>query len=70
MAKEQRSWTTLLILSIFFWWLGADRFYMGKPGTAILKILTLGGLGWWAIIDWILVLMNKMKDENGNVAKR
>lgn len=70
MQNEQRSWAPLIFLSLFFWWIGADRFYMGKPGTAILKTITFGGFGMWALYDWFLVFTNTMKDNNGLVTKK
>lgn len=65
---RQRNWVVLLMLSLFFFWIGADRFYMGKSGTAILKVLTFGGFGFWTLYDWFLALTNTMKDDHGNVA--
>jgi TM2 domain-containing membrane protein YozV len=55
-----------ILLSIFFGGLGIDRFYLGYIGLGILKLLTLGGCGIWALIDLILIATNKMKDANGN----
>ena len=43
-------------MSVIFGWLGVDRFMMGKVGTGILKLITLGGLGAWWIIDIILIV--------------
>lgn len=43
------------LLSIFAGFLGADRFYLGLVGTAILKLLTLGGLGTWWLYDIVQV---------------
>lgn len=68
--NSPRSWIVLFILSFMFFWIGADRFYMGKPGSAIAKVLTFGGFGFWTLYDWYLVLTNTMKDEYGNVAKK
>lgn len=52
----------------FAWWLGTvgvDRFYLGKIGTGLLKLITLGGLGIWTLIDIILVLTGTTRDKQG-----
>lgn len=58
--KKQVNWVLVLLMSIFFGWVGVDRFLMGKVGTGILKLLitifTLGLLGWiWWLVDIILI---------------
>lgn len=45
---------------------GAHRFYVGKTGTAIIQLLTLGGLGVWAMIDCILIIVGAFTDGEGN----
>jgi TM2 domain-containing membrane protein YozV len=60
-----RNWTVALLLSVFLGSLGIDRFYMGYIGLGILKLLTVGGCGIWAIIDIILIATNKLKDADG-----
>lgn len=55
-----------LLLSIFLGELGIDRFYLGKIGTGILKLITVGGCGIWYLIDIILIATGKMTDKNGN----
>lgn len=54
------------ILCFMFGVFGAHRFYVGKTGTAIAQILTLGGLGIWAMIDLIMILTGTFTDEDGN----
>ncbi|QKF64323.1 TM2 domain-containing protein [Campylobacter corcagiensis] len=51
-----------LILSILLGGLGIDRFYQGKILLGILKLITFGGLGIWAIIDWFLIMPSIKKD--------
>jgi TM2 domain-containing membrane protein YozV len=53
------------LLGIF----GIDRFYLGYTGLGILKLVTLGGCGIWALIDYIIVGMGLMKDAQGNSLK-
>ena len=64
------NWLTLFLLSILLGSLGVDRFYVGKIGTGIAKLLTAGGCGIWWMIDWILILNGKFKDKDGNYIKR
>ena len=47
--------TTILILSILAGNLGIDRFMVGDTGLGIGKLLTCGGLGIWAIVDWFMI---------------
>lgn len=47
--------TTALILSIFLGVYGIDRFYIGNTGLGVGKLITCGGIGIWAIIDWFLI---------------
>ncbi|MDD3692563.1 MAG: TM2 domain-containing protein [Oscillospiraceae bacterium] len=61
-----KSKTVALILSIFLGEFGVDRFYVGKIGTGILKLLTAGGLGIWWLIDIILIATNNFTDKWGN----
>lgn len=56
MAKTRKvNWVLVLVMSIIFGSIGVDRFIMGKVGTGIVKLLTLGGFGIWWLIDIILI---------------
>jgi TM2 domain-containing membrane protein YozV len=48
--------TTSIIISLLAGSLGIDRFMIGDTGMGIGKLLTCGGLGVWAIIDWFLIM--------------
>ena len=62
---SDKDWTTLLILSLLLGWLGVDRFYAGHIGLGVLKLLTIGGCGIWALIDIIMVATGKFTDADG-----
>jgi SAM-dependent methyltransferase len=61
----RKRWITVFVLSALLGMLGIDRFYLGYTGLAILKMITLGGLGIWWVIDLVLVIINRMLDANG-----
>ena len=62
---SKRDWLVTLILSILVGSLGVDRFYLGKIGTGILKLITFGGLGIWWIIDIVLIALKRLNDKQG-----
>ncbi|NUT73048.1 TM2 domain-containing protein [Pseudarthrobacter sp. C4D7] len=60
-----KSFMTTWILSLLLGTFGADRFYLGKTGSAIAKLLTAGGLGIWSIVDLVMTLMGNTRDREG-----
>ncbi len=54
------------LLCFFFGILGVHRFYVGKVGTGILQLVTLGGLGIWTLIDFITIIIGAFTDKEGN----
>jgi TM2 domain-containing membrane protein YozV len=58
-----RSRLVALLFCIFFGVFGVHRFYVGKIGTGILMLVTLGGLGIWATIDLILISVGSFRDK-------
>lgn len=62
-SSKSRLVTTLL--AFFLGGLGIHRFYLGKTGTGIAMLFTLGGLGIWALVDFIMAAAGSMKDSKG-----
>lgn len=60
-----KSYHVALMFSLLFGFIGLDRFYVGKIGTALIKCLTLGGLGIWWLIDFYALLVGAKLDVNG-----
>lgn len=42
---------------------GVHRFYVGKIGTGILMLVTVGGFGIWWMIDLILIGLGSFRDK-------
>ena len=53
------------LLCFFLGVFGAHRFYLRKTGTAILMIVTLGGLGIWTLVDLIFIVVGSFRDKEG-----
>jgi len=53
------------LLAFFVGELGIHRFYLGKIGTGLIQLFTLGGFGIWALIDFILIVCGSMRDKDG-----
>lgn len=53
------------LICLFLGGLGIHRFYVGKVGTGVLQLLTLGGLGIWALIDLIMIVLGAFTDKEG-----
>ena len=49
---------------------GAHRFYLGKTGTGLLMLCTVGGLGIWYLYDLILVAGGSFRDVEGRLVSR
>ena len=54
-----------ILLAIFLGAFGAHRFYVGKVGTAILQLVTCGGVGIWTIVDIIMIATGSFTDKEG-----
>ena len=59
-----------VLLCFFLGVFGAHRFYVGKIGTGVLMLVTVGGLGIWALIDLIFVVIGSFRDKEGRLVFR
>jgi TM2 domain-containing membrane protein YozV len=50
--------------TFLFGGIGVDRFMRGQIGLGILKLITVGLGGIWALIDWIIALTKLGKYED------
>jgi len=64
--RSSKNWVVCLLLCIFLGYLGIHRFYVGKIGTGILWLLTVGLFGVGYIVDLLLIATFKFTDANGN----
>ena len=63
--KSDIGFVPTLLLCFFLGGLGVHRFYVGKVGTGILMLITLGGLTIWTLIDFIMIVTGNFKDKQG-----
>ena len=52
---RRKSVAAAWLLWLFLGVLGAHRFYMGRIGTCIAMLLTIGGLLFWVLVDIFLI---------------
>ena len=64
-GASPRSRLVALLLCLFLGGFGIHRFYVGKTGTGVLWLLTLGLLGIGALVDLIMIAGGSFRDVNG-----
>ena len=62
---SERSRGVALALAALLGPFGAHRFYVGKTGTGVLMLCTVGGLGLWYLYDVIMVAGGSFRDIDG-----
>jgi TM2 domain-containing membrane protein YozV len=62
---KQRHFLAVFFISFMWGVFGADRMYLGKWGTGIVKLITMGGFGIWVVVDLILIMAGTMRDKQG-----
>jgi TM2 domain-containing membrane protein YozV len=69
-ALSRKSWMVTLLLCIFLGFLGVHRFYVGKVGTGVIWLFTLGCYGVAWIIDIVMIITGKFTDKQGGIIKK
>ena len=59
-----------VLLFAYFWGVcGIHRFFTGNIPIGVAQLLTFGGCGIWAYIDFIMICFNKFKDAQGRLLR-
>jgi TM2 domain-containing membrane protein YozV len=67
--EGDKSYIATVFISWFAGYFGVDHFYLGKTKTGMIKLLTLGGVGFWWFIDVIATTFGFARDANGQRLK-
>ncbi len=68
-AVSDKGFVPVILLCFFFGFLFFYRFFVGKIGTGILMLITLGGLGIWTLVDFIIIVTGNFTDGDGRMVK-
>lgn len=63
--KSPKNWFITLVLCMLFGPLGVHRFYARRYLSGVIQLCTFGGLGFWALFDFIFILFGRFKDREG-----
>ncbi|MCU0470132.1 MAG: TM2 domain-containing protein [Arcicella sp.] len=65
-VEGDKSHVAAILLSFFLGGLGIHRFYLGYTWQGVVQLLTLGGLGLWALIDIIRIIIKDLQPKDGS----
>jgi TM2 domain-containing membrane protein YozV len=66
-SPSEKSRGVALALAAILGPFGAHRFYVGKTGTGVLMLCTIGGAGLWYLYDLIMVAGGSFRDAKGRL---
>lgn len=69
-GSEGKSQLIALLLVFFLGGLGIHRFYLGYTWQGVVQLLTLGGCGIWALIDFIRIITGDLKPKDGEYGSK
>ena len=69
-AGGGKSQLIALLLAFFLGGLGIHRFYLGYTWQGVVQLLTAGGCGIWALIDFIRIITGDLKPKNGDYSDK
>jgi hypothetical protein len=64
-ALDERKILPVFLLAFLLGPFGVHRFYVGKIGTGLLQLVTLGGLGIWVLVDLVMIITGNFRDKEG-----
>jgi TM2 domain-containing membrane protein YozV len=65
MSAGSKSQLVALLLCGFLGGIGVHRFYLGYTWQGIVQLLTAGGCGIWATIDFVRIILGTLKPKDG-----
>ena len=68
-SKKSAIVAIVLCLAAYLGVGGLHRFYVGKIGTGILMLVTMGGFGVWALIDLVIIVVGRFRDSDDHLMK-
>jgi hypothetical protein len=68
-STSDKDFTSTLLLCILLGGLGVHRFYVDKPLTGLLQLVTFGGLGIWTLVDLVMIANGNFEDGEGRLIK-
>jgi hypothetical protein len=57
------------LLQFFLGGFGVGRFYLGYTTIGVLQLFTLGGCGFWALIDAVMIITGSVPDAEGRTLR-